>query len=166
MQGGSRVSGRDDALIFGTIALVPPGTEVTNLGFAASQGRGLWVRLGDLDILGVHPLAPVDERSAELHRAQHAAYADWATGRSRAVVVGDFNSTPWTATVRALLSDGDLANSQRGYGVAPTWEVGRLWAVPIDHAVHGDDLVVVDRIVGPDLGSDHRPLLVEVAGRP
>lgn len=159
------VSGRDEALIFGTIALVPTDAEVTNLGFASSQGRGLAVRWGGLEILGVHPLAPVDARSAELHRAQHRAYGEWASARDRAVVVGDFNSTPWTSTFRSLVGDGGLLNSQRGYGVAPTWEVGRLWALPIDHLVHTGDLVVVDRVVGPDLGSDHRPLLVEVAPR-
>ncbi len=157
------VSGRDDDLIFGTIALVPPGTGVTNLGFASSQGRGLALEVGGLEILGVHPLAPVSERSAALLRSQHATYAAWASSRGPAVVVGDFNTTPWTSMFRSLLAEGDLQNSQRGFGVEPTWEVGRLWAVPIDHLVHTADVGIVDRVVGPDLGSDHRPLVVDVA---
>jgi endonuclease/exonuclease/phosphatase (EEP) superfamily protein YafD len=79
------------------------------------------------------------------------------------VVVGDFNATPWTSAFRRLLGTGELRNSQRGYGVSPTWDVGRFWAVPIDHLVHGDGMVVTDRAVGPDLGSDHRPILVDLA---
>lgn len=160
------VSGRDDDLIFGTIALVPPGTSVTNLGFASSQGRGLALEVDGVEILGVHPLAPVNERSASLLRSQHATYASWASSRGAAVVVGDFNTTPWTSTFRSLLADGDLENSQRGFGVDPTWEVGRLWAVPIDHLVHTEAVSIVDRVVGPDLGSDHRPLVVDLVVTP
>lgn len=156
------VSGRTPELIFGTIALVPPGTEVTNLGFGSRQGRALEIRLPGLSVLGVHPLAPVSAQQAAIRDAQLASYGDWAAGRDGVVVVGDFNSTPWTSAFRNLSTTGDLRNSQRGYGVDPTWEVGRFWAVPIDHLVHGGDVAVVDRVVGPDLGSDHRPLLVDV----
>ena len=156
------VSGRTPELIFGTIALVPEGADVTNLGFGSRQGRALEVRIGDISILGVHPLPPVTEAESELRDAQHATYARWAEDRSLAIVVGDFNATPWTAPFRGLLGVG-LRNSQQGYGVTPTWEVGRVWAVPIDHLLHSPDMVTVNRVVGPDLGSDHRPLLVEVA---
>lgn len=155
------VSGRTDELIFGTIALVPTGSEVTNLGFGSRQGRALEVSVDGYSILGVHPLAPVSEREAALRDAQHAAYAAWADGRDRAIVVGDFNATPWTAPFRDLRRAG-LMNSQRGFGVSPTWEVGQIWALPIDHLVHSPDLVTIDRVVGPDLGSDHRPLLVRL----
>ncbi|MEX1288521.1 MAG: endonuclease/exonuclease/phosphatase family protein [Acidimicrobiia bacterium] len=158
------VSGRTEALIFGTIALVPPGSTVENLGFRSQDPRGLVVTLDGLEVLGAHPLPPVSGPEASRNRAQLATYAEWAATRDGpAVVVGDLNATPWAAGFRELEADGDLENSQRGFGVAPTWEVGRFWAVPIDHLLHSDDLVTVDRVVGPDLGSDHRPLLVEVA---
>jgi endonuclease/exonuclease/phosphatase (EEP) superfamily protein YafD len=155
------VAGRTPELIFGTIALVPPGSSVVNLGFGSRQGRAIEVTVGDISVLGVHPLAPVSAAETALRDAQHAAYAAWAEGRPRAVVVGDFNATPWTRPFRDLTSAG-LVNSQRGHGVAPTWEVGRFWAVPIDHLLHTPDLATVGRTVGPDLGSDHRPLLVDV----
>lgn len=156
------VSGRTPELIFGTIALVPPGSEVENLGFGSRQARAMQVVVDGISILGVHPLPPVSEIEAGLRDAQHESYARWAEGRPRAIVVGDFNTTPWTAPFRELLAAG-LRNSQQGHGVAPTWEVGRLWALPIDHLLHTPDLVTVERVVGPDLGSDHRPLLVDVA---
>ena len=44
---------------------------------------------------------------------------------------------------------------------------GGLWSlllrVPIDHLVHTPDLVVVDRRLGPPLGPDHFPLVVDLA---
>lgn len=158
------VSGRTEELIFGTIALVPPGTSVESLGFRSTEPRALEVRLPNLTIVAAHPLPPVSEREARRRNAAMAVYAE----RTQAVdgpvvVVGDLNATPWSTAFRDLARTADLANSQRGFGVAPTWEVGRFWAVPIDHLLHSDDLVTVDREVGPDLGSDHRPLLVEVA---
>lgn len=157
------VSGRTPELIFGTIALVPPGTEVTNLGFGSRQGRALQVVVGGMSILGVHPLAPVSADQSAIRDSQLDAYGEWAADADQPVVVGDFNATPWTSAFRRLLDTGGLRNSQRGYGVAPTWDVGRFWAVPIDHLVHGDGMVVTDRVVGPDLGSDHRPILVDLA---
>jgi endonuclease/exonuclease/phosphatase (EEP) superfamily protein YafD len=34
--------------------------------------------------------------------------------------------------------------------------------VPIDHLVHSEVISVRDRRLGPDLGSDHFPLVVEI----
>jgi endonuclease/exonuclease/phosphatase (EEP) superfamily protein YafD len=38
--------------------------------------------------------------------------------------------------------------------------------VPIDHLVHSPVLEVTDRRLGPDLGSDHFPLLVDLQVAP
>jgi endonuclease/exonuclease/phosphatase (EEP) superfamily protein YafD len=34
--------------------------------------------------------------------------------------------------------------------------------VPIDHLLHSDTLSVVDRRLGPAMGSDHFPLIVDL----
>lgn len=44
----------------------------------------------------------------------------------------------------------------------PTWKVGSPLAIPIDHALATKALAITKREVGPDIGSDHRPLLIEV----
>jgi endonuclease/exonuclease/phosphatase (EEP) superfamily protein YafD len=43
----------------------------------------------------------------------------------------------------------------------PTWQVG-FWplALPIDHVLVSRDACVVAHEIGPDVGSDHRPLAV------
>jgi endonuclease/exonuclease/phosphatase (EEP) superfamily protein YafD len=35
--------------------------------------------------------------------------------------------------------------------------------VPIDHLLHSEALVAYDRQLGPELGSDHLPLVVDLA---
>lgn len=81
------------------------------------------------------------------------------------VVVGDFQSGPWSHTFRSLLSDADLVNSLTGYGIQTTWPADRwaLFRLPFDHLVHSEDLTTVDRYLGPVFGVEHRPIVVKLA---
>lgn len=58
------------------------------------------------------------------------------------------------------VSDG-LTRGMRGR-LGVTWPVG-FWPlrIPIDHALHSAGVIVRDVRVGPDVGSDHFPLVVE-----
>src|SRR5690606_12636891 len=135
------VSGRTGDLIFGTIALVPPGTEVTNHGFQLSGTRAMETEIDGVSILAVHPLAPTTPWQASTRDLQLAIYTHWAASTpGPRIVTGDFNATPWTAPFRELLADGDLTNSQRGFGTTPTWSVDEWWRLPIDHLLHSDEL--------------------------
>jgi endonuclease/exonuclease/phosphatase (EEP) superfamily protein YafD len=40
----------------------------------------------------------------------------------------------------------------------PTWSANTPFAIPIDHVLATSPLVITSRSVGPDVGSDHRPL--------
>lgn len=46
------------------------------------------------------------------------------------------------------------------------WGVPSVARIPVDHALVSPEVVVLDRTVGPALGSDHASLLVRVARRP
>ncbi len=79
--------------------------------------------------------------------------------------MGDFNATPWSYPFRRLVGETDLTNSQRGFGLDASFPADNsvLIRVPIDHLLHNDGLVVIDRRLGPPLGSDHFPLVVDLA---
>jgi len=163
---------RSEDLIFGTLVLVKgDAVEAVSYGFAASSARAVeltytpegWTTT--LSILGSHPLAPTDRERADLRDAQLGFAGDWASGRNGAfIVVGDFNATPWSWPFRRLMDSADLRNSQKGFGLQPTFsaESNLLLRVPIDHLLHSPALEVTDRDLGPPLGSDHFPLIVDL----
>lgn len=163
---------RSNNLIFGTLVLVRgEGIEAVSFGFAEAQPRAVqltyrptgWPR--GLEVLSTHPLAPTKSERADLRDAQLNFAAEWAANRDGPLfVVGDFNATPWSWPFRNLIDKADLINSQVGFGLQPSFPATSnvLLRVPIDHLVHSEQLIVRDRRLGPLLGSDHFPLIVDV----
>lgn len=166
------IRARSDRLIFGTLALVRGRqVEAVSFGFSSTSPRA--VELGFLPegwatpvtVLGIHPLAPTDEERADLRDAQLGFAGQWASSQGGPfVIAGDFNATPWSFPFRRLMASADLMNSQAGFGLQPSFAStsNLLLRVPIDHLLHSPDLEVTDRILGPDLGSDHFPLVVDL----
>lgn len=173
--GYDMIRARSDDLIFGTVALVRrEGVEAISHGFAAEQPRALELAYrptgwpDPIQVLATHPLAPYRAERAALRDAQIRFAADWAEGREGAVVVvGDLNATPWSWPFR-LLTEAGLRNSQLGFGLQASFPANALSLirVPIDHLLHSEHLVVRNRYLGPRLGSDHFPLVVELELRP
>jgi endonuclease/exonuclease/phosphatase family metal-dependent hydrolase len=62
------------------------------------------------------------------------------------------------------MSDAGLADSHRGHGFESSWPTwSPLLRAPIDNCLVSAGLAVTKRTRGPALGSDHYPLLVELA---
>ncbi len=161
---------RPDHLIFSTLTLTKaqPAAVISH-GWAEGEARAMEVTLelggSEVTLLGIHPLAPTNSRRQGLRDAQFRFAANRASqSHGPIVLTGDFNATPWSH-VFGMLSDAGLRNSQRGFGLAATFpaEGSFLTSVPIDHLLHSRHLVTAERWLGPDLGSDHFPLVVELA---
>lgn len=75
------------------------------------------------------------------------------------VLAGDFNMASWAPRLQDLAERTGLAVTP---GLVGTWHASlpAPARVPIDHVLASPDLRVTGRTVGPDLGSDHRPVLV------
>ena len=156
---------RSEELIFGTLVLSRQGDEVTSFGFTTGGARSVEVVHGGIAILGVHPLAPTTAERTGLRNAQLGFAADWANSQvGPHVVTGDFNATPWSYPFRQLVASTDLSNSQSGFGVEATFPASSFFGlrVPIDHLLYSEGLAVSDRRLGPALGSDHFPLVVDL----
>lgn len=136
--------------------VVYPGEVDTPVIDAAIQLPG-----GRLRVFGVHPRSPVSARHAAERDVQLRAVAALAAGEAGTTLVcGDFNDTPFSAGFRELTARSGLANAAAGQGYPATFPVGPVpvW-IPIDHCLYGGDLEPVRVMTGPDVGSDHLPLV-------
>lgn len=87
------------------------------------------------------------------------------------VVLGDLNTGPWSVPFNSLLRQAHLRNTQNGFGleasypcVIPKTQIPwPLPFLPLDHALVSPDVQVLKRWNGPPIGSDHLPVLVDVA---
>jgi endonuclease/exonuclease/phosphatase (EEP) superfamily protein YafD len=85
----------------------------------------------------------------------------------RLAVCGDFNAVPWSQPLRRLTSATGLRSVHDSYGLGGTWPTGiPLLRVPIDNCLVSEGLIALDRRLGPDVGSDHFPLIVDLALAP
>jgi endonuclease/exonuclease/phosphatase (EEP) superfamily protein YafD len=164
------VKSRDDNHIFGTLVLVRGEAKVESFGFTAREPRSVEVifTMGSgrqVALLGIHPVAPVTGRDARLRDAQMAFAANWARDQDLpTVIAGDFNASSWSHSFRALMARGDLRDSQRGFGLQPSFPASANMAlrIAIDHVLVSDDIEVTHRRLDPPLGSDHFPLVVDL----
>lgn len=116
-------------------------------------------------VLGIHTMPPAGATNSALRDKMMDQAKSWAEEVSNPVVVGDLNATPWSSAFRSI-TDGTLHNTQKGFGIQTSWP-NEFWplSIPIDHGLIGENLTTVSRSVGPFLGSDHRPLLLQVGFR-
>lgn len=123
-----------------------------------------------IDLTNVHAYPPLrsDLLTAQLEQLEILAQSvrDRAKHVDGHVLAGDFNA-PWnTNHLRRFRGLGFReAHAEVGRGRGATWAPtsGLLSLAPgirIDHAVYGGGLEPVFSIVGPDVGSDHRPIAV------
>jgi endonuclease/exonuclease/phosphatase (EEP) superfamily protein YafD len=77
------------------------------------------------------------------------------------VLAGDLNLTPYAPAYARLVDESRLRDSLEDVAWRPTWQAG-FWplALPLDHVLVPRNACVDAHEIGPDVGSDHRPLAV------
>jgi endonuclease/exonuclease/phosphatase (EEP) superfamily protein YafD len=114
-----------------------------------------------------HTHAPLRRDHYRYRNQQLAAAADLIrTLPAPAIVIGDFNSTTWSPYFRQLIEVTGLVNARQGFGLLPTWPAWLLLPVlmlPIDHCLVTADILVDNIRTGRRMGSDHLPLIVDLA---
>lgn len=118
----------------------------------------------------VHPEPPAPseaddttERDAELLIVGRRA----AEEQTPVIVAGDLNDVAWSPTTTLFQKTSHLLDPRRGRGLYSSFHAGYpflRW--PLDHLFHSDhfSLVSIQRL--PPIGSDHFPILVELAFEP
>jgi endonuclease/exonuclease/phosphatase (EEP) superfamily protein YafD len=117
-----------------------------------------------VQVIVTHPLPPVDDFAYLRQRDQLEAIAGRASGSTTPVVImGDFNATPWSRLFVQLRHRAGLCDSRAGFGVQASFPSAPVvLRIPIDHLLASCSIGVRDRWIGPDVGSDHLPVIVDL----
>ena len=119
---------------------------------------------GELHILATHPPPPVNREYARLRNAQLEQLPRYVDATKPTLLIGDLNTTPWNHHFSKLLQQTGLLDSARGFGVQPSWPNNNPFLrIPLDHVLHSPDIFVLQRTIGPDVKSDHFPVIVDLA---
>jgi len=123
-----------------------------------------------LTIIGTHPVPPINNLHFKARNDQFKSLNEVvkkASKDSEVVLIGDLNCTSFSPNFDLLTNGTTLRDSRLGRGLQTSWNADiSVIKVAIDHALVSENLVVVDRKLGQDIGSDHFPLELEIANVP
>jgi endonuclease/exonuclease/phosphatase (EEP) superfamily protein YafD len=113
-------------------------------------------------VLCVHPRIPI--RTQKLRDKELEIIAsEIQQSKEPVILVGDLNLTPFSYHFNRLLKDGNLIDSEKGFGILPTWNAFMpITVMPIDHCLTSSSFATTDRKLGHSIGSDHIPLIVDL----
>jgi endonuclease/exonuclease/phosphatase (EEP) superfamily protein YafD len=124
------------------------------------------------ELVATHPPPPVKSQWFHWRNRQLADATDLIRQRRLPVVfVGDLNMTLWSPYHRRLINKTGLKNARQGFGILPSWSPIRsrlpdrltsLFAIPIDHCLVSPEIRVSNIRLGAPVGSDHRPVIVDL----
>jgi endonuclease/exonuclease/phosphatase (EEP) superfamily protein YafD len=118
----------------------------------------------NLRVIATHPLPPVGRGYSRWRNEQLDQLPEHVQSSLPLILLGDLNISPWSYHFRRLLKRTELRDSSQGYGVQPTWpNYNPLLRIPIDHCLHSMHIVIIDRSIGPDVSSDHYPVIIDFA---
>ena len=119
---------------------------------------------GSMEVATTHLGWPIwPETPAQIDGLERVAQR---LSRERLILTGDFNLTPWSRELKRLDQSLGLTRRDRAVATWPAQVFGRDWplpVLPIDHMYAGPGWATVKVERGPNLGSDHYPLIVVLA---
>jgi endonuclease/exonuclease/phosphatase (EEP) superfamily protein YafD len=121
-----------------------------------------------ISLLATHPIPPASRAGARDRNVQLRKVAEFMMRMSGpSILIGDLNTTMWSPHYTALVRDTGLRDCRRGFGVLPTWPTFfRFLMIPLDHCLVSRSVGVRRTRVGPPVGSDHLPLVVDLVVSP
>jgi len=137
-----------------------------------------------MKIFATHLMGPIPEKGWRIQNSQLEDLETRVKALPTLLVCGDFNMTPWTSRFQRLLVEDKLYDSRSGFGLQASWPsqrpilvskllklpvrlelTGINWLVglPLDQCLVTSDINILHREIGPNVGSDHFPVIVDIA---
>jgi endonuclease/exonuclease/phosphatase (EEP) superfamily protein YafD len=117
---------------------------------------------GIFSLMATHPLPPAGSDYSQARNEQLQAIPEYIkAARFPVLLLGDLNVTIWSHHFQDLLTQTGLLDSSRGRGLQTSWPTNAMiLRIPIDHCLHSSQIEILQREIGPEVGSDHFPLMV------
>jgi endonuclease/exonuclease/phosphatase (EEP) superfamily protein YafD len=154
-------------VIYSVLPLEQPSVQF--LGQTKVSSLVAQVRKGaqSVTLITTHPPPPIRAALFQSRNQLLTAIAPYVRSQTSPVILlGDFNISLWSPYYKRLEADSGLRNSRAGFGLLPSWSP-RAWlsllAIPIDHCLVSPGITVLKTQTGRNVGSDHLPLIVDVA---
>ena len=114
-------------------------------------------------LFGTHLMSPIGSVRSKVRNKQiDALIQQIQTINQPTVLLGDLNITPWSPFFKDLIQKTGLKETRKVLGIYPTWPVGYApMQIPIDHGLASDGIIVHSFRLGPDIGSDHFPIILD-----
>jgi len=118
-----------------------------------------------IQVMGVHLHWPLGAQVSRFRNAELVGLAALAKGVELhpLLVAGDFNITPWSSFYRQFVRDSELSDADLGQRLQASWpSILGPFGLRIDHCLHSEHWDVIATRTGPELGSDHLPVIVDL----
>lgn len=117
---------------------------------------------------GIHTTSPFSQnhasrRNNELNIVARDINQNKTT--SHKILAGDFNVTSSSYWFRLLEKSTNLLSAERGTGINntwPSWIKYNLFRISIDNTLVSKNIIVKERIIGENKGSDHLPVILKL----
>ncbi len=159
----------NETWIFSRKKMLARGTVPLDRPYLSAAWATLADAKGPFTVAGVHYTWPVP---AGPQQAQARKLVDALApfDRKSTILTGDFNSTPWSFSLRRQDKALGLRRWTRALASWPAGKFSRVMAapapfLPIDHVYAGAEWHAVKIERGPALGSDHRPVVMTLRRR-
>lgn len=118
-----------------------------------------------ITLVGIHTKSPTTVRRVGYRNSQiKALSAIIKSQHGPLICCGDFNSTTFAHGLYDFVRETKLNDSRRGFGIQPSWPSPKKLIplrVTIDHIFVSDHIKIHDRFIGPNVGSDHLPVIMD-----
>ena len=117
-----------------------------------------------LHVVGAHPVPPIGGDYARMRDETVWGLGEHLRDCPRPfVLLGDLNNTPWSPSLAPIRNRALTARA--GFGVLTTWPsvFPPFLRIAIDQCFVSPEVGVVECRVGPQVGSDHFPLVVGIS---
>lgn len=142
------------------------GLKELQLGNAGVPSIAGDIELGGsiVKIISTHPLPPVGTDYFEKRNSQLVELGNLISDlKGEVIVIGDLNTSSFSTHFQTFISNTNLIDTRKGFGVLTTWPTWLYFAqTTLDHCLVSEGVFVKARGVGKALGSDHLPIYVEL----